>query len=172
MKSGEDGVSIRRGEPDDEDALLMLFDQAVAWLVARGQEDQWGREPWSRSPKAVARVRKIASSGGLWIAENGNEPVGALIIGDAPSYVDPVPEPELYVILVLTSRRHAGRGYGSILVAHARALAVAAGARVVRVDCWAGAPALVAWYERQGFAPAGTFELQGWPGQVLEQRLG
>ena len=47
----------------------------------------------------------------------------------------------------------------------------AAGAAVLRVDCWAGAPPLVAWYERQGFARSGTFDVDGWIGQVFTMRL-
>jgi len=165
------GVLIRKGGPDDEDVLLALFDEAVAWLVARGQEGQWGREPWSTSPNALARVHGLVTSGELWIAENGNESVGALVVGAAPPYVDPIREPELYITLVLTSRRLAGRGYGSILVDHARALAIERDAHLLRVDCWAGAPSLIAWYEAQGFARAATFRVNGWLGQALEQRL-
>ena len=47
----------------------------------------------------------------------------------------------------------------------------AAGAAVLRVDCWAGAPPLVAWYERQGFARSATFDVGGWIGQVFAMRL-
>jgi hypothetical protein len=47
----------------------------------------------------------------------------------------------------------------------------AAGAAVLRVDCWAGAPALVAWYERQEFERSGTFDVDGWIGQVFTMRL-
>ena len=35
----------------------------------------------------------------------------------------------------------------------------------------AGAPALVAFYERQGFARDGTFDVKGWQGQVLSMRV-
>ena len=45
------------------------------------------------------------------------------------------------------------------------------GAAVLRVDCWAGAPPLVAWYERQGFERSGTFDVDGWIGQVFAMRL-
>ncbi len=37
---------------------------------------------------------------------------------------------------------------------------------------WAGAPPLVAWYERQGFARSGTFEVTGWKGQVFSMEVG
>ena len=52
---------------------------------------------------------------------------------------------------------------------HADALAAAAGVPVLRVDCWAGAPTLVGWYERQGFVRAGTFDYHGWIGPDLRE---
>ena len=75
-------MRIRRGGPGDADAVIALFDEAVAWMVARGQTGQ------------------------------------------------------------------------------------------LRVDCWAGAPKLVGFYEAQGFVRDGTFDVRGWPGQVFVMRLG
>jgi hypothetical protein len=49
--------------------------------------------------------------------------------------------------------------------------AVEQGAELMRVDCWAGAPPLVHWYERQGFRRTETFDVDGWAGQVFEQPL-
>jgi hypothetical protein len=65
---------IRRGTPADEGALLELFDEAVAWMVARGQPGQWGDRPFSERRETRARVREFAQSDGLWIAERGGEP--------------------------------------------------------------------------------------------------
>ena len=39
-----DEIEVRRGGPRDTPRLLALFDDAIAWLVARGQTGQWGRE--------------------------------------------------------------------------------------------------------------------------------
>ena len=41
-------MRIRRGGPADADAVIGLFDEAVLWMVARGQTGQWGAEPMSR----------------------------------------------------------------------------------------------------------------------------
>ena len=46
-----------------------------------------------------------------------------------------------------------------------------AGLHLLRVDCWAGAPGLVAWYERQGFKRSGTFTVREWHGQVFSMEL-
>ena len=160
-------LRLRPGGPDDADAVLELFDEAIAWLVARGQTGQWGTEPASQRPRLRERVAGWAGGGGLWIAEDEGRAIGALVVGERPPHVAPVEEPELYVELLLTSRARAGEGIGALLVEHARALA---GERLLRVDCWAGAPALVAWYERQGFERSGTFDVEGWPGQVFAYR--
>ncbi|GAB3369821.1 hypothetical protein H5411_30485 [Amycolatopsis echigonensis] len=47
------------------------------------------------------------------------------------------------------------------------------GIDLVRVDCWAGGDGdLPRYYESQGFKPTEQFTVDGWLGQVLEQRVG
>jgi GNAT superfamily N-acetyltransferase len=163
---------IRQGGPADADTMLGFLDEAVAWMVARGQSDQWGAEPWSAQPDRVARVRAMAESGRLWIAEADGEPAGALVLGEPPEHIPPVDEPETYVRFLITSRRFAGRRIGSDLLDFAREQTRALGIGLVRVDCWAGARGrLVAYYVRNGFTPTDTFAVGDWQGQVLEQRL-
>jgi GNAT superfamily N-acetyltransferase len=163
---------IREGGPADAEAVLALFDEAVAWLVARGQTAQWGSEPFSRLDARVARVTEWAAGGGLRIAESSDaEPFGALVLGARPAWVTPAEQPERYVEALVTSRRHAARDVGSTLVRRAIAETRAAGVSLLRVDCWGGAPPLVAWYERQGFRRSGTFEVKGWHDQVLSMDL-
>jgi GNAT superfamily N-acetyltransferase len=164
-------MSIRRGGPGDADAVMALFDEAVAWLVARGQTGQWGSEPMSSNERMVARVRTWAGEEGFWMAEVDGRPAGTIVLGDRPEHVHPVDEPELYVELLLSSRALAGRGIGAALIRHAVGLAREAGFRLLRVDCWAGAPTLVAFYERQGFVRDGTFDVGDWQGQVFSMRL-
>ena len=165
-------MRIRAGAAADVPTVLALMDEAVAWMVARGQTGQWGTEPISGRLSFVERVEAWQRAGGLRIAENGaGAPVGALVVGEAQPYVRQVAEPELYVILLVTSRRHAGQGVGSELVRRAIAEARDGGVGLLRVDCWAGAPRLVAWYEEQGFAPVERFHVGAWEGQLLELRL-
>lgn len=163
---------IRPGTPDDEDAILALFDEAVSWMVARGQPGQWGDRPFSERPETRARVREFAEHPGLWIVEHDGEPVGALIVGARPPHVEPIDRSELYIELLISARRHAGNGIGARLVRLADEIAVERGVEVLRVDCWAGAPTLVGWYEAQGFTRSGTFDVRGWIGQVFEKTPG
>lgn len=162
---------IRDGDEDDTDWLLSLFDEAVRWMVARGQSGQWGSEPFSGSPRRIASVGGLIDSGGLRVAECDGEPVAALVVGIAPLHVPPPDRPELYINLLISSRRHAGNGIGSMLVRHAVAEARAREVQQLRVDCWAGAPTLVRWYRDQGFKPSGSFEVDGWPGQIFAMAL-
>jgi GNAT superfamily N-acetyltransferase len=160
-------VTIREGRPADAAAVLALFDDAVEWLVERGQTGQWGSEPFSAIEARVAAATEWAAGGGLRIAEHDGTVVGALVLGSHPEWVAPAGEPERYIQALVSSRAHAGQDIGGALVRRAIEEARAAGIGLLRVDCWAGAPPLVAWYERQGFARSGTFEVRGWPGQVF-----
>jgi GNAT superfamily N-acetyltransferase len=165
-------VRIRDGEATDVATVLSLMDEAVRWLVARGQTGQWGSEPISGRESFIERVEAWQDAGGLRIAEtDGGEPVGALVVGEKHPFIRDAGEPELYVDLLVTSRRHAGEGVGSALVRQALDEARAAGVELVRVDCWAGAPTLVAWYERQGFVPVERFRVGEWKGQLFELRI-
>jgi GNAT superfamily N-acetyltransferase len=166
-------MRIRTGGPGDAQAVLDLFDEAVAWLVARGQTGQWGTEPFSAFERRIEKVREWAGGDGLRIAELSGEPVGALVLGEHPPWVDPPDRPELYVEALVTSRRFAGRDIGGALIRRAISETRAAGLSLLRVDCWAGAPPLVAWYERQGFTRTGSFVVQdGWHGAVLSLEVG
>lgn len=160
-------LRIREGGPPDAELVLGFFDEAVEWLVARGQTGQWGSEPFSAKDVRVVRVTEWAASGGLRIAELDGEPAGAIVLGARPQHVSPVDVSERYIEALVTSRRFKGRDVGGALVRRAVEETRAAGIPLLRVDCWAGAPPLVAWYERQGFRRSGTFLVGDWAGQVF-----
>ncbi|MFV2020482.1 GNAT family N-acetyltransferase [Micromonospora sp. LOL_023] len=185
----QDRASVyhRAGTQADVPAVLDLLDGAVRWLAERGRTDQWGTERQSTSPRRIAMVTGWARESGLVLAcvpaaaggdgpRVGEQVVGALAVGTARSYVPPVNEPELYVNLLVTDRRWAGRGVGGALLDEARRIAVERGATLLRVDCYAGGDrALVRYYERAGFTAAEPFTIDQpggpWPGQILSQRI-
>lgn len=164
-------LRIRPGSSADELAVLDLFDEAVRWLVDRGLAGQWGELPFSSRPEMPARVRGLLSDNDVRIAEHQGAVVGVVALGTSPPYVPANPFPELYVTLLLSSRRLAGNAIGARLLGLATELAHERSARMLRVDCWADAPGLVRFYERQGFARDGRFELPGWRGQILSKTL-
>ncbi len=151
-----------------------MGDEAVEWMVSRGNTGQWGTKPWSQTPSRRESTTLIVRETDVWIAELDGEPVGVLATGDKPGpYVPLVDEPEVYVRLLMTSRRHAGKKIGSQLLDKAVAIAREQGVSLVRVDCYAGGTGeLVRYYERNGFVKSETFTaLTYWPGQVLSRRI-
>lgn len=176
MDGSADEIEIRPGGAADVTTVLALLDEATRWLVARGRVGQWGAEPQSTSPRRVHAVTTWASEGGLYLAYLGDEPVGAIAVGDAPSHVPPADQPELYINLLVTSRAHAGRRIGRRLLDHARRIAGQRGVDLLRLDCYGGDDrALVRYYQGEGFTATDTFAVElatgPWPGQVLQQRL-
>jgi GNAT superfamily N-acetyltransferase len=114
-------VRLRHGGAGDAHALLALFDDAIAWMVARGQTGQWAGEPFSAQPAQVERARRWAARGGLWFASpeagEGGDPMGAIVVGDAHGHIPPAERPELYVqVLLLTATAWRGRGVGALLI--------------------------------------------------------
>ena len=132
-----------------------------------------GTRPWSERPETKARVASLANSPGLTVAEVGGELVGALEVDHvAPAYAPVTGEPGLYIVLLLASRRFIGQGIGRVLLDQARSDCLA-GFSLLRVDCWAGGhQQLVRYYESAGFTATELFDRNGWPGQLLVQRLG
>src|SRR5215211_4121143 len=108
----------------DFDAIIGLMDEAIAWLASQGRTGQWGTEPMSARPDKVEWMRREVEANDLWMAEIDRVPVGAMLLGEEPmSYVPPVDERELYLHLLVTSRRCAGGGVGQALVDQATAVA-------------------------------------------------
>lgn len=166
-------ITVRAGSLADLDIVIALMDEAVAWLAGQGRTGQWGAEPFSASDKRVAHMRSEVETNDLWVAEIDGAPVGAMLLGEEPMpYIEPVDERELYLHLLVASRRHRGAGIGQALVDQARVVAAERGIDLIRVDCYGGdARKLVAAYERLGFTPTEPFTVREWPGQVLAMRL-
>ncbi|KAL7908698.1 acyl-CoA N-acyltransferase [Trichoderma velutinum] len=194
LKLTVDGVTLRPGTVEDAPAMLRLMDIATAWLVKKGQTGQWGTERHSNNPARIKQATDLAGSGGTWIAVDANYSplksgddklevedeelsiingvIGAITVGQANHYVQPATEPELYVKYLASDRASSGKGIGTLLLEKARALAREAGVSLLRLDCYAGGSGgLVRYYESQGFKRMETFDANGWPGQVLIQRL-
>jgi GNAT superfamily N-acetyltransferase len=171
-------MRIRPGGPGDIAAVLALGDEAVKWMNARGNTQQWGTAPWTGSQEREALIRDLVRGGGMRIVEAPDGMMlGALVITGTPQpYVPAAAEPELYVNLLLVSRRHSGQGIGAALIGRARQEASERGIGLIRVDCWAGEDgSLVHVYERYGFSRVREFTIAlpagSWPGMLLAMQL-
>ena len=160
--------------PGEEHLILGLLDDAVRWMNARGNTEQWGTEPFSAIPARVEQARGWVDRGGAVLAVLDEGPVGVLVLGEAPAYVPPADEPEVYVVLLVSGRDDESRGVGRRLLTLADEVAARMGVGLLRIDCWGGGDgALVRYYESAGFTEIGQFTYkETWPGRVLEKRLG
>lgn len=168
---------VRRALPDDARAVLQLFDEAIEWFVQSGNTGQWGTQPFSGQALWQNRVAEWCAGPDSWVAVHPELGVcGALVLGEAASYVPPATEPEVYVRTLIGSRDPRAKGTGRRLLAFADERAAASGLSLLRVDCYAGGTGeLIGFYESCGYTRAGTFtvpkEPHDWPGQLLTRRL-
>jgi GNAT superfamily N-acetyltransferase len=165
---------LRTGSVDDLPAVVALMDGAVRWLVSQGRTGQWGDQPWSASAARVERLRGMITGPGneLLVLEQDGAVVAALVHGPvAHGYVPAADEPESFVLLLVSDP--AVRGAGRRLLDESWDRARAAGLRRQRVDCYGGDDGkLVRFYESAGFTRTDPFEVNGWPGQLLERSAG
>jgi len=166
-------LTIRRASVADAPAVLRLFDEVIAWFVEMGNTGQWGTQPWSAQPQRVERVMEACALPGAWVAEDSEGSIrAALVLGEAMPYVPPRTEPEIYVRLLVASRHPGARGLGRRMMAFADEQAQNAGVRRLRVDCYGGGSGdLVRFYESCGYERIATFDVDGWPGQLLGRWL-
>ncbi|MGZ3602647.1 MAG: N-acetyltransferase family protein [Ktedonobacterales bacterium] len=175
-----DGVWLMPGNEDDLSSILALWDETVAWLVAKGIEGQWGTTPFSQLPAMRERLLSWLRNGELFIAREGDAYGGPIVatlalVDTIPSYAvsawGSVPDKGLYLEAFTTARMRHGSGLGRALLEWVEAYTLEQGKTVLRFDCWAENTALQAYYHGAGFQPRGTFRLGNWEGQMFEKRL-
>lgn len=172
-ETGKDLLNIRRAGVADAPAVLGLFDEVIEWFMAIGNPQQWGTEAWSSIPRRIIQVTDACALPGAWVAQDEQGRVRAfLALGEAMPYVPAATGPELYVRVLIASRDARVRGIGRRLMTFADEQARAAGVDDLRVDCYGGGSGeLVRFYESCGYTRLSTFNVDGWPGQVLGRRL-
>ncbi len=170
---------IRQTTPTDLTAVLQLFDEAVAWLNARGITDQWGTTPVSARPHLVTEVRGYLDY--AIAAENGEDENGKLVGFVAVSFT--VPEemvPHLsqqaaidgvWVQSLVARRTPAARGAGAALLGWAEQYALTHGKTYLGLSCAASNRRLVEYYEGRGFERVGEVGEIDARGAVFEKRL-
>lgn len=159
------------GGVDDVATVMALIDRAVDRLTGMGRSAQWGEERWSVHPARVDRIKGLVTGGRLHLLTRGGEVAGALVASpEAPRYVPAVQGPENYIHLLVSSTSAAGHGAGRRLLEESWQLTRRRGIHTERVDCWAGGDRwLVRYYLSAGFGLAGTYDYNGWPGQVFKR---
>jgi GNAT superfamily N-acetyltransferase len=154
--------------------MLAFGDEAVAWMNARGNTQQWGTTPFTGNAQREASFLKRVDTGGIRVMEDEDgAALGIMVITEErQEYVPAVEERELYVNFLISSRAHSGRGIGRALIERAKQEAAERGIDLIRVDCWAGEDGkLVKVYEGYGFTRVREISVGEWPGMVLAMRL-
>ena len=169
-------LRVSTAMPDDLPRTLVLFDEAVAWLVARGFPGQWGTESFSSLPAMRRRFAEWIERGDLYLFRLDGDLVGTVATGKVvPGYAaeacEGLPGPARYLEALTTARRLASAGLGGTILRWAESHAAADGAAYMRLDCWAGNPRLVAYYEGQGYAHIKELSMGSWRGVLLEKKL-
>lgn len=167
-------MHVRNGVSDDFDAVLALGDEAVAWMNARGNTAQWGTEPWTGNENREQLLYYGLLGDGVRVMETDEgEIVGVLMATEQrQGHGTEAGERELYINLLLTSRRYSGRGVGAALMEEAKVIAAEQGVDLISVDCFAGEDeGLVRVYENYGFRRVREFFIEQWPGMLLAMRL-
>jgi ribosomal protein S18 acetylase RimI-like enzyme len=147
-------VEIRPGRPDDVPAIGALVEAAYAPWVARV-----GRRP---APMDADHAGPVAE-GGAWVAVEGGRLVGVLEVRPGRGHL------LLEDVAVHPDRQ--GEGIGRALIAHAEALAAAAGLPEVRLYTNERMHENVTLYAALGYQETGRGEQGGFRRVFLRKRL-
>lgn len=128
-----------------DDAVLVRMTVCHAEVLAQLQADCFPEDAWSTA--SIARLLADPAVTGLLLCEDGDEPVGFVVVRTAAD------EGELLTVGVRSDRR--GRGHGRRLIAAARAAAAARGAERLFLEVSEGNAPALAMYRSAGFEPVG-----------------
>ena len=148
---------IRRAENIDLPAVLRLYDEAVRWLVEHNLAKQWGETPVSARPHLIDEIQSYFGPEYLAaIAETSEGNFLGFIALEFPPAADDTAIAQVHSIV--TSRSPIARGVGADLLRWAEEQAKKQGSTALRLNCWAGNPKLVHYYEQRGFLRCGEPE--------------
>ena len=158
-RSGGEAEFVMAG-PGQLADVLMVLDEAAAWLQERGIE-QW---PPRFEP---SWVEAAITRGETWLVKVGGTVSATVTLDLADPVWDGIAGSALYVHRMAVRRRAAG--LGAAVLGWAACAARERGREALRLDCVAANARLRAYYERSGFAYRGDFSVAGAPGQRLEE---
>ena len=165
---------LRESTTGDLPTVLQLYDEAVVWLNAQGITEQWGTTPVSERPHLVEEISNFLHYG--MVAE-GMGIQGFIAVNFAtpdcfPCYTEqPTAKDGCYIHTLVARRTPAAHGVGADLLRWAEQHAQNEDKIYLRLDCWAGNPKLLAYYEARGFVRCGQVEDENRWTQLFEKRL-
>ena len=146
--------------------IAAVLEDARRWLAGRAIA-QWPR------PFADAWIAAKIAAGEFWVARLDGVPVAVvrLLWADPLFWGERERGDAAYVHTLAVRRDHAGRGIGARVLRWADDRARARRRRFLRLDCMVDNPALVAYYEREGFTPLGPARVGMTTVMLLEKAI-
>ncbi|HKG24765.1 MAG TPA: GNAT family N-acetyltransferase [Thermomicrobiales bacterium] len=147
MMSGEPPqLTVTPAVPHDRPSIAAILEGARRWMTDQGIK-QWAL------PFGADWLDPKIAAGEFWVVRSGGEPIAVvrLLWADPLFWAERDDGSAAYVHTLAVRRDHAGQGIGLWVLRWAEEKARAAGRRVLRLDCAASNPALLAYYERAGF---------------------
>ena len=150
-------------------AVFDLYVRRVAWM------DEAGIHQWNETGYLEAYpedyYREALDEGTLFVLEGDDGALcGAVVLlrEDERWYLEPE-RPAFYVHNLVTDVR--AKGAGAAILRAAEALAEQQGLQAMRLDCAVENQKLNAWYEAQGYLPAGTCTDGPYRGRLREKAI-
>lgn len=142
---------IRQAAPEDVPAILELRRERREWLQEMGT-DQWS--VGLTDDGFVERVIQSVNDGATWVADDDGEVLACIAIDQWTNpglwSADEIAN-AVIVHRMITRRSAAGREIGSMLLAYADRVAIAAGRKWIRLDAWTTNAGLHRYYRDRGF---------------------
>ena len=154
---------IRKGTPEDLDALERLYGEVCDHMAATVNYCGWKRDVYPARQDAEAGIRE----GGLFLAQEDGEAAGSFILSprqeDAYKTVtwpSDLPERDVLTVYTFTVHpRYRGQGAGRAMLEHAARYASERGVRALRLDVYEKNLPAIRLYESAGFRYAGAVSL-------------
>lgn len=150
-------------------AIFELYVRRVQWMDEVGIH-QWNETDYlSAYPEAY--YREELQNGNLFVLEDeaGTLCGAVVLLQDDERWEEEPEQRALYVHNLVTDRKQAGAG--KAILRETENLAQERGLQAVRLDCAVENRALNAWYEAQGYLPAGFCTDGPYHGQRREKRI-
>lgn len=165
-------LSFRSASAADVESVVRILNEAADFLDAVGPEPLWARDTIDQAAVSavvdefvVARDESSGADVGVFRFQRSDDLFWSDVV-DEPGSVS------AFVHKVAVVRSVAGRGVSDALLQHAKALAIAAGCTLLRLDCaHEQREKLVAFYLRNEFVPHSIKSIPFYPWRVQRFEL-
>jgi len=140
------GIQILAVGPEDVSSALLILREASRWVSRRGLPG------WSEAELQATDLPHHSAAGALILGFADKSPVACMLLqrSDPIYWPRATPGCALYLHKLAVRRAHAGRGWGSRMIAWAKAEARRQHIKRVRLDTWADSR-LTEFYAAHGF---------------------